>query len=82
VRRLRPRLYESEPPIARDRGQSGRMVNGKSPISLKRLRSRLALRDLVGAGPGWLTRPCRARSRSKPRFLSCCSAFRGGGSAS
>jgi hypothetical protein len=30
-------LYESEPSIARHRGQSGRMVNGKSPISLKNL---------------------------------------------
>jgi hypothetical protein len=28
-------LYESEPSIARHRGQSGHMVNGKSPISLK-----------------------------------------------
>ena len=36
-------LYESEPSIARHPGQSGHMVNGKSPISLKRLRSRLAL---------------------------------------
>jgi hypothetical protein len=52
VRRLRPRLYESEPPIARDRGQSGRMVNGKSPISLKRLRSRLALPRSCRRRPG------------------------------
>jgi hypothetical protein len=37
VTKRRPMLYESELSIARHRGQSGHMVNGKSPISLKYL---------------------------------------------
>jgi hypothetical protein len=37
VTRRRPMLYESEWSIARHPGQSGHMVNGKSPISLKYL---------------------------------------------
>ncbi len=78
----RPTLYESEPQTTRHRGQSGHMVNGNSPISLKRLRSRLALPRFCRRRPRWLTRPCRARSRSKLRSWSACIPCRGGGSAS
>ena len=58
-------LYESEPQTTRHRGQSGRMVNGKSPISLKRFRSRLAWPRFVGAGrDGLLVLAARDRDRS------------------
>jgi hypothetical protein len=82
VTRRRPTLYESEPQTTRHRGQSGHMVNGKSPISLKRLRSRLAWPRFCRRRPRWLTRPWRARSRSKLRSWSACIPCRGGGSAS